>query len=341
LAVQSADGGFDTGYEYDFGLIKPKFQSSSPELLGLIALCQWEQLFHDGRVANPAGRAVDWATANARAFEDGIWAIPYAPLTDERIMIHNGTSFAAAALGCHLGVFASDPELHEIYCGMLRYTERALVSAPGEPGRYWPYADQSRHDLSAEQRRRVDYYHQAQQIEAHAIAQQLSPSEIQSRIIRDATEHLLYVCDQHEIPPYYRKGLDDPIHIWGLGAVIPAMLEASIILPDRRDHCVAVARRVADWILEHSWNGEYFYPVVGRTGEVILEDYMVRSDAWTFNAMAAAEAHLGPGRWSSITRTCFQRIAACDFSGPENHASTAMSRRIRGTCARIWSALRV
>ena len=93
------------------------------------------------------------------------------------------------------------------------------------------------------------------------------------------------------------------------------------MLPDRKERYERLARRAAEWILEHSWNGEYFYPILDRNGTVTLVDYMVRSDAWVFNAMAAASKYLGEGPWDEAIGPCFERMESADFSGPETHAS--------------------
>ena len=52
----------------------------------------------------------------------------------------------------------------------------------------------------------------------------------------------------------------------------------------------------------------------------------MRSEAWIFNALAAARKCLGDGPWSAIAEKCYLGMAAADFSGPESHALTRRKR---------------
>ena len=116
------------------------------------------------------------------------------------------------------------------------------------------------------------------------------------------------------------------IHVWGLASLIPGLLEAATLFPDRRDIYQAMAGSTLGWLLDHSWNGEYFYAILNKEGEVKLPDYMIRSDAWVFNALAAATKHLGSGPWVDIAERCYLSMDVADFSGPETHASNRWKR---------------
>lgn len=212
---------------------------------------------------------------------------------------------------------------------MVRYLDSVLTSDPDLPGRFWFYCDQSRQDWDPLRRSKIDYYHQMQQVEMHALAQQVCPVEEQPALVRDAADHIAALSEKHPVLPYCNSSafFSGQIHLWGLASVIPGMLEAAVVVPERAAAYRAVAEKVLDWILKHAWNGEHFEAILTRDGaRVEPRYYMVRSDAWVFNALAAARKHLGDGPWSDVAEKCYQKMEAVDFSGPESHASRKVTR---------------
>lgn len=341
LQIQQPDGGFDIGYDFNFGLMHKKGQSTSPELVALVALAEYARIFGKDKVLTPAQRAADWIRKNAIDKGDGQYAIPYSPYTTDEVMVYNGTSFAAGALGCYLGHIENDQELDKIYRGMVLYLKSVMSSAPDLPGKFWYYNDQSLTNLTEMQRMKrtkIDYYHQMQQVEMHALAQQAHSAQSQLDIITDAADLIAALQEKHEVIPYtnsnfYFKGC---IHLWGLASVASGMLEASVVVPERKTTYHTVARRVVDWIVQHAWNGEHFVAVLDKTGTAVSCDYMVRSDAWVFNALAAAQKHLGPGPWTELAENAFLKMDSVDYSGPESHASTRKKRLIVSLYSRIY-----
>lgn len=103
LRIQQPDGGFDIGYEFNFGRLHKKGQSTSPELVGLVALCEYAHLFEEKQAGQAAQRAAEWICKRALDMGDGKVAIAYSPYTINEVMVYNGTSFACGALGCYLG----------------------------------------------------------------------------------------------------------------------------------------------------------------------------------------------------------------------------------------------
>ena len=343
LDIQQPDGGFDIGYEFNFGQIHEKGQSTSPELVALVALSEYARLFEgdspDGSsVAAAAGRAAEWVRYHALDIGDGRFAIAYSPLTVNEVMVYNGTSFACGALGCYLGTFGSDDGLRRIYEGMVRYLRDVLATEADSAGAFWYYCEQSRADLDDVSRRKVDYYHQMQQVEVHALAQQRSPVDEQAAMIRDAADHVAALGEVHRVIPYcnghaYFKGL---VHLWGLSSVVPGMLEAAAAVPDRAEAYRAVALKTLDWILEYGWNGDHFEATLTAEGAPLDHSpYMVRSDAWVFNSLGAAQKEWGEGPWTQIAEACYGRMAAVDFSGPESHASRKLTRALVGAYAKL------
>lgn len=333
LKIQQPDGGFDIGYDFNFGRLHKRGDSTSPELVGLLALCEYGRLFDRDRVQEAAKRATEWIRRHAQELGGGEVAIPYSPYTINEVMVYNGTSFACGALGYYLGVFGADKEISDLYHGMVRYLDRVMSMEEGSPGRFWYYCDQSRDDWDEQRRVKIDYYHQMQQVEMHALAQQVRPDPVQLKLIRDAADHVAYLQSRHPIVPYtnHARYFKDQIHLWGLSSVIPGMLEAAVVLPERREDYEKVARAVFDWIATHAWNGNSFEAILQKDGKRIdPRFYMVRSDAWVFNACAAAAKHLGPGAWGEMSEACFATMERADFSGMESHASCWRRRAFAG-----------
>lgn len=345
LGIQRPDGGFDIGYDFNFGHLHRKGESTSPELVALVALSEYCRLFEEPRAAEAAGRAAEWIRRHALDMGDGKMASPYGPYSVRAVMVYNGTSFAAGALGCYLGSVEDDSSLRTLYEGMVAYLDSVMSSADDLPGRFWYYADQSRDGLTAYQRQQVDYYHQCQQVEVHALAQQVSPLDGQLSVIRDAADHVVAVQDREGVPlPYMNldTSATASVQVWGLCSAIPGLLEAAVVNEDRRGAYEAAARAVLDWLIEHSWTSETFHETLTRRGDLppaVQRRYMVRSDAWVFNALASARKHLGDSRCEGIADRCYTRAASVDFSGPESHASS-FSKRMVTRVFRVLGGLR-
>lgn len=337
--IQQPDGGFDIGYDFNFGYFHKKGQSTSPELVGLVALNEYARLFGEKKVEQPARHAAEWIREHALDMSEGKVAIPYSPYTINEVMVYNGTSFACGALGCYLGQFGNDDELHRIYSGMIRYLEGVLSKDQNLPGRFWYYCDQSRDDLDELKRTKIDYYHQMQQVEVHSLAQQRCSVEMQVQIVRDASDHVVALNKCHLIVPYTNDSrfFKNQIHLWGLSSVVAGMLEASVVLPERAEIYRGVARDVLDWILKYGWNGEHFEAILNNDGSSVEHRaYMVRSDAWVFNALSAASKHFRNEQWNNIAEKCYQKMESVNFSGPESHASIHSKRIV----VFFWKALK-
>jgi hypothetical protein len=336
--IQQSDGGFDIGYDFNFGRFHKKGQSTSPELVGLIAFTEYGRLFGKNQTQQPAHHAAEWIRERVLNMGEKMVAIPYSPDTIREVMVTNGTSFACGALGCYLGHYSGDEELHRIYNGMIHYLDHVLSKDENSAGRFWYYCDQSRDDLDDLGRSKIDYYHQMQQVEMHGLAQQACPNDLQLNIIRDAADHVVALHERNPVIPYTNNPslFRGRVHLWGLSSVVSGMLEAAVVIPGRCDVYRDVARNVLDWILTYAWNGHSFEAVLNSDGSrVEPSQYMVRSDAWVFNSMAAASKHMGQGRWLDIAEKCYSRMESVDFSGPESHASNPRTRFVVATLAKI------
>ncbi len=321
VRVQHQDGGFDIGYDFSFGQPHRAGESQSSETTALLAMAESGREFGLDEVRKPCQRAAEWIRRNAVRTRSGGWALPYAPATTLEVAIPNGTSFGAAALGVYIGTFGGDDALRDLYAGMVDYLWAAMAVAEGTPGRFWPYHDPTWPALPADRPEKIDYYHQVQQVEVHALAQQLAPLPRQLDVIREAADHIVAVQRSQGVLPYCNddRFFDGLIHTWGLCSVVSGMIEAAIVLPDRRDLYLETGKFQLDWFVRHAWNGEFFYDVLTPEGKPYSTDYMVRSDAWVFQAVARAFLCWRDPVCAEIAEKCYRKMESVDFSGPEKH----------------------
>lgn len=324
IKIQKSDGGFDNGYDYNFGRFHKKGEPIAPELVGLYALVEYYKRFGGQNVALAARQAANWIRNNAFQLTDSEWAIPYGPYCSKEVMVYNGTSFAAGALGVYLSVFP-DSDLEIIYHGMNKYLYNVMSTLPNQPGRFWYYSDQSRIDLTELQRNKIDYYHQMQQIEIHSMAELCIPNPFQKEIIISASDHVEFKQDQNGLIPYYNTESD--IHLWGYCSCANGFIMAAKINTLKTSEYIERAKKILKWIKEYSWNGEYFYPVISKNGLIKDKNFYVRSDAWVFNtfAMAIKEGIIDPS-YITICEKIYEKMESANFSGIENHAT---NERIR------------
>jgi hypothetical protein len=326
MSIQRPDGGFDIGYDFNFGKLHKKGESTSPELISLMALVEYYKRFGGEDVKKSADRAVYWIKKNAIKISDGKWAIPYAPHSTKEVMVYNGTSFAASALGIYISVFPN-PDLEAIYHGMINYLHDVLSSFPDQPGKFWYYSDQSRKDLTVEQRNKIDYYHQMQQVEMHSISQICFNSPVQTDLITLATENVTQKQNDVGIIPYYNFNTD--IHLWGYCSCASGLILAGKVTPKKQEEYNLRAIKILEWILTYSWNGNYFYPIVSEKGVVIDKKFYVRSDAWVFNSFAlAVNEGINIEKFRIICEESYRKMESVGFSGIENHASNNRIRTV-------------
>lgn len=324
LKIQKSDGGFDLGYDFNFGMLHKKGESTSPELIGLVALIEYYKRFEKVNVKQAAQKAALWIKNNSIRIDKDKWAIPYAPYSTNRVMVYNGTSFAVGALGIYLSVFP-DKELENIYHGMNNYLYSTLSSLPDQPGSFWFYSDQSRNDLTEMQREKIDYYHQMQQVEMHVIAELNISSKKQIDIIREATQHVAYKQNENGVIPYLNT--ITPIHVWGFCSCASGFIYASKVLKEKQNEYINRAIKILEWLEEYSWNRNYFYAIVSEDGQIKDKRFYVRSDAWVFNTFAlAVKEGINEVEYLDICDRSFLKMQSVNFSGIENHAS---NRRIR------------
>ena len=327
--IQQPDGGFDIGYEFDFGLLHKTGMSTSPELVGLLAAVEYNRVFGGTKSEKIASNAANWIRMNYVEIGESCGAVPYSPYNTKEIMVYNGTSFAAGGLGAYLGHFnPEDPELVKIYYNMVNYLNKSMTNS--NTGRFWYYYEQSRSDLKLGYEHKIDYYHQMQQAEMHMYANLYSPCKNQMEMIVDACKHVLTLKINNKFVPYANedKFFGGNIHLWGVASVVAGFLKyyqiSGEVIYLEESKCLA------NNIIEAAWSGEYFYPILNKSGDTpIVNAYMVRSDAWVFNALAGLYAEDTTNvQLCDILEKCFSKMEYNDFSGVESHASNKRTRLI-------------
>lgn len=322
--IQRPDGGFDIGYDFNFGKLHKKGDSTSPELVGLLALTEYARVFNKYDEIKPyVGRAAEWIRKFAQKKGENIYAIPYSPYNTKEIMVYNGTSFACGALGYYLGVYKiKDKELNDIYRGMINYLEKSMFETKSYPGKFWYYPVQDRTDISAELLNKIDYYHQMQQVEMHSLAQMVSFDMLQEEIIKNASEHVISLSNKFEITPYTNSDLffKGFIHVWGVCSVASGLIMAQKSLKQKISGADELIDKIIFWMKKNAWNGTYFYPILNSEGSPKEKKYMVRSDAWVFNTFCCYYQQNKNCGFDDIIERCYLNIEKHNFSGPESHA---------------------
>lgn len=342
IQIQCDDGGFDIGYDFNFGKLHKKGEATSPELIGLLAFVEYGRVFGYESVRDNIEKSLEWIKHFSIQIDENEWAIPYGPYSINQVMVYNGTSFACGALGYAIGEMKLDnKEYTTIYNGMVNYLYNQLSDSA--IGKYWYYNDQSRSDLTVLARNKIDYYHQMQQVEIHGYAQQVKPNSVQEKLIEAACDHVMSIQNRDGSIPY----TNDPesyfagnIHTWGFSSAISGFIKGSELIKDKADNYLDAALKALDYLIDNAWNGDYFEAVLNDNGEKYsYSPYMVRSDAWIFNALAESYNTLSYEGLDDIIEKTFCKMEEVDFSGPESHASNIRIRSI-GKIVKLLKKLR-
>ena len=179
ISTQLDDGGFDLGYDFIFGkgLSKTaKKEGTSPELLSLTALSIYKEVARcdSPRVMRAIENALKWIKDRILQVSPGVYAMPYAPDSLNRVHIINASSFTISAIACsiqHIDCPQMKDEFIKYLDGLFLFMDNQLE--PSNEGAYWPYfykkGDEQEQSLIND---KIDNYHMAQQLYHHILASQ-------------------------------------------------------------------------------------------------------------------------------------------------------------------------
>lgn len=328
IETQLPDGGFDIGYDFQFGPGLSKSQlkeGTSPEILSLTALCMYCDKYGETVVVKEAIElAVKWILDRVITVKDG-YAIPYAPDTFKGIHITNATSFCISALAYAIPYLEGDVKVgaSNVLNGMYKFMLSQL-EIKGKTG-YWPYfyQDAQGHEASLINDK-IDNYHIAQQLYHHCLAQKRSPSTDNLQIIHYVSSYLIDLINDEGYIPYTfsQNRVSDKVHLWGFASLIPAFVECYLLTANLKFKENAV--KVSDYIMKYSSSGEYFAPIIlNSTKEKFDSHFYPRSDAWVLHALAELnKIDSFTSDAKNVCRKSYAKIEKQDYSGLENHVVT-------------------
>ncbi|MGR5510179.1 hypothetical protein ACPV4Q_04585 [Vibrio diabolicus] len=330
--TQLSDGGFDLGYDFIFGkgLNKKNVkEGTSPELLSLTALCLYSQIIdnQDEVVLGAIDKSINWIEERVIEIEPDVFAIPYAPDSYSKVHIINATSFAISAIASSI-YYIKDIERKKKFegflSGMYKFMFRQIEKTSTDAG-LWPYfyknGSQEELELIND---KIDNYHIAQQLYHHIIANEFYPNEYNEKSIKMIFNYLISLLDNNGYLPYtFSKGkATDKVDIWGFSSLIGCFSLYSKVYDC--DIAKKASQRSFKYLMEHAWNGEYFYPIILNSSKAVFDGHFYpRSDAWVIHAVSDYNRFVNPDEDTvSKTNAVFYKIVSDGFTGLENHTIT-------------------
>ncbi|EIA0804350.1 hypothetical protein ACFJZ3_002545 [Vibrio vulnificus] len=331
VSIQRPDGGFDIGYDFNFGKLHRKGESTSPELYAVVALnAAYDVLLEDREnykesiilIESSIKMSVEWIKQHYIQIDDRNCAIPYGPYSTKNIMVYNGVSFAVGALGTSLRFYKGQEleELSRIYDGFISYLLDSLYET--EFGYVWYYNVQNRTDIDNVALKKIDFYHQAQQLEMHSIANMSAPRLNQLKIIKKAASTLIDIANKKNgAVPYTNDDIyfGGRYYLWGFSSLIPGLLKSVIHVPEFKDNIETAVSKVNDFISKHAVANSHYLSVLSKDLSKIDYPYMPRSDAWVVASRLYYSEYYNKDN-IHFDKEILRRIVDCDYSGQENHA---------------------
>lgn len=339
IGIQQPDGGFDIGYNFRFGenlAKKRQLESTTPEVIGLYALCKYHDLFDTPSVKPNIERGLAWILRHSYSIDTDRSAIPYAPNTVSDVHIVNCVSFTLPVLAWYYARNGSNNEIEKIYRGMILFLSGELESGPNQNGKYWRYFyREGRAFPKGKLKFKVDNYHIGQQLRYHCVAQKLYPLPENAKVIAEVAQYLRDIQRSDGLIFYYypREVFGSEIHIWGYASCAKGLIEAYHLLNDQS--FLEASRKIIQWVIRSSWNGSYFYPILSEDGRVIDRNFYPRSDAWVVHSIAHFMKLAGiDDNLLNICKQSLSNLRKTNFTGKENHAYTmrnAFSMKLIGS----------
>ncbi|HFQ4858321.1 TPA: hypothetical protein ACGUPG_004142 [Vibrio vulnificus] len=331
-ATQLSDGGFDLGYNFIFGkgLNKKNLkEGTSPELLSLTALSLYSQLVNnqDKVVLDAIEKSINWIEKRVIEIETGIFAIPYAPDSYSKVHIINATSFAISAIASsasHIKDMERKKKFEDFLNGMYQFMFNQIEMTSDDAG-LWPYfyKNGSQEELKLINDK-VDNYHMAQQLYHHIIADSFYSNDYNKKSIEIIFKYLISILDDNGYLPYtvHKGKATDKVDIWGFSSLVGCFSLYSKVY--ECDVAKKASQRCFDYLMNHAWSGEYFYPIILNSNKSVFDGHFYpRSDAWVIHAISDYSRFVSQNDDIILkTNSVFSKIVSNDFTGLENHTIT-------------------
>jgi|LGVF01.1.fsa_nt_gb hypothetical protein len=331
--IQQDDGGFDIGYEFNFGKTHKKGWSSSPECKMLVSLIEFGSIFCFREVTDIVDKGIQWILTNSIPIDEDKWTIPYCPMATKEVMVYNGVSFALAPLAMYYKHIKQDKKIKEIHDGYINYLYDEFEWENG----YWKYSDQKRTDLNDIHRIKIDNYHLGQQLEMHCRSYDSLPYRKNKEIIDSLAEYLMTL--HHESYPNplpylnYISNQEHGVHLWGYASLINGFL-CYYHISKKKEFLVA-SKQIFEWINKFAWLNTHFACVYHEDPKRMDKRFYPRSDAWVINNLSSYLRCRCEREYMTRLQNVYENIRTQDYSGFENHAATNVNKIV----TRIWTNL--
>lgn len=320
---QHLDGGFSNGYTWIGAGKEHKAEySAAPELECIYALQQYYNLSQaqDETIKNHINKGIQWIKKYCFKIDCEKYAIPYDPYVSKDVFINNAVSFTIKPLSEYIKKCYLDDKAFEIYKGMILFLKDELEKDKNYNGKFWMYFYQDSADVPAtDLKRKLENHHIGMQLAHHCIAQKNIPIPENIEIIKEVATYLCFIQKENGLIPFLSNVPSNIIDVWGFAPCAIGFIEAYDVLKDEK--YLRCAKLVIDWIVEHSWNGDYFIPTLSHRGKAIDDNYYPRSDAWVIHSISHYMSYVGyDENLYRICKKAYQKIKNSEFRGKENHA---------------------
>ena len=311
---QLPSGGFDIGYEFDFGFLHKKGMPVTPELLSMCALARASGSEEKKQKASDGVR--NWITSNLVRGEQGGAYLPYCPAASTRLVVCNALSFAIAG-GAALS------SVDEATIESLVHRLHWEYEQSGRTANYYA----SDYIKTARYPEKLDFYHLAQQIFCHKFALQYVKLPALEAITDLMVAELLTELTNNGLRSIVSGMPVDSgkIRTWALASIVQALCRLSHTDFDRFGVKTPVLITDMADLLLRSVRGGKCSAVIDLSGGAVDQRYFVRTAAWVAHGLALAGYNesvkaADKQRYLQAASGLVSEIAKNDFSGPENHA---------------------
>ena len=324
--IQQKDGGFDIGYEFNFGKIHKKGWSSAPECKMLVSLIDFGSIFGFEDVIDIIDKGIQWILNNSIQINKNKEKIPYCPKSSKETMVYNGVSFVLAPLAMYYKYIKQDKKIKEIHDRYINYLYDEFEWKNG----YWKYSDQKRKDLTNISRIKIDNYHLGQQLEMHCRSYDSLANPKNKKIIDKLSDYLITLHKQSNPNPMpylnFVSNQEQGVHLWGYASLINGFLSYYQI--SKKKEFLLASKQIFDWINEFAWLSTSFVCVYNNNTKNIDKNFYPRSDAWVINNLSNYLNYNLKEEPLARVKKAYRKIKNQNFSGFENHTTTNIKKII-------------